>query len=128
MSRFGGINRRRSDEPNRPWLSYFGEVKKTGKSWITVTELIADDKSFDDDKSAQLSYSQSWLLVHYLMKEPRLAEFRSYSGGHSRAVDCQTTGRIRGKAPGIAQSARARPRSRAQAAVAIESGQLKNGL
>jgi hypothetical protein len=65
---------------NRPWLDY---LRKRSVPWITVTDLIATDKTFDDgdDATAQLSYAESWLLVHYLMKEPRLPAFRAYLAG-----------------------------------------------
>jgi Protein of unknown function (DUF1570) len=63
-------------EPNGPWLFCLRETKKT--DWIPITDLIAGDKSFDDEKTAQLSYAESWLMVHYLMKPPQLTKFRSY--------------------------------------------------
>jgi hypothetical protein len=64
---------------NGPWLDY---LRKRETPWIAIPDLVASDKSFDgDDKSAQQSYAESWLLVHFLMKEPRLTKFRAYLEG-----------------------------------------------
>ncbi len=66
--------------PNRPWLSCLRDAKNTNTPWIAIPKLLASDESFDDKKTAQLSYAESWLLVHYLMKEPQLPKFRAYLG------------------------------------------------
>jgi hypothetical protein len=71
----------RIGEPNGPWLSYLGEAKRTGTGWIPITELVADDTKFDDDKTAQLAYAESWLMVHYLLKPQQLPKFRAYLAG-----------------------------------------------
>ncbi len=68
-------------EPNRPWISFLNQARNTGTPWIPMAELVATDKSFDDDKTPELSYAESWLAVHYLMKEPQLPKFRSYLAG-----------------------------------------------
>lgn len=48
----------------------------------SVTELIGDDLRLRDDETKQVAYSESWLLVHYLMRTPaRLPQFRSYLEG-----------------------------------------------
>ena len=73
-------NRRRSARPNRPWLSCLRDAKNTNTPWIAIPKLVASDESFDDKNTAQLSYAESWLLVHYLMKEPQLPKFRAYLG------------------------------------------------
>jgi Protein of unknown function (DUF1570) len=67
-------------EPNRPWISFLNKARNSGTPWIPIADLAASDKSFDD-KTAELSYAESWLLVHYLMKEPQLAKFRTYLAG-----------------------------------------------
>jgi hypothetical protein len=66
---------------NIPWLEYL----KTRKiPWIPIPDLIAIDNTFDvgetdvDDKRPELSYAESWLLVHYLMRETQLPRFRAY--------------------------------------------------
>ena len=70
--------------PNRPWLSHLRNVRNTDKPWIPIHSLVSSDQTFDDDKTdddgknARLSYAESWLLVHYLMKEPQLPKFRAY--------------------------------------------------
>jgi hypothetical protein len=68
-------------EPNIPWLSHLNNVKAGGEN-IPIAELVASDKSFDDDKTAQVSYAESWLMVHYLMKSPQQTpKFRAYLAG-----------------------------------------------
>jgi hypothetical protein len=69
-------------EPNRPWIYHMNQARNTGTSWIPIANLVASDKSFDDKKTAELSYAESWLLVHYLMKSPQqLPKFRAYLAG-----------------------------------------------
>ena len=58
-------------EINGPWLVCLREAKQTDKPWIPIADLVADDKFFDDEKTAQLAYAESWLVVHYLMKGPQ---------------------------------------------------------
>jgi hypothetical protein len=68
--------------PNRPWLDCLNDARRAGTLRIPITDLVASDKSFDDENTAQLSYAESWLMVHYLMKSPdQLPEFRSYLAG-----------------------------------------------
>jgi hypothetical protein len=73
-SALGGTNPLRlkalRDENNRP------------KAWIPVADLLKDDKWFDDAGTEQLAYTESWLLVHYLLKkEGWLPKFRAYLEG-----------------------------------------------
>jgi hypothetical protein len=82
----------RIGELNGPWLFCLRDAKKTSNPWIPITELVADDKAFDDDETAQLAYAESWLLVHYLMKEPHLLQFRAYLGG--LAIPLEATRRV----------------------------------
>jgi hypothetical protein len=64
---------------NRPWLSFLIDARSTDKPWIPIPDLIADDKTFWDEKTQQLSYAESWLLVHYLMKtEAQRPKFQAY--------------------------------------------------
>jgi Protein of unknown function (DUF1570) len=68
-------------EPNIPWLSHLNQVKSSGES-IPIAELVASDKSFEDDTTAQISYAESWLMVHYLMKShEQTPKFRAYLAG-----------------------------------------------
>lgn len=49
--------------------------------WIPLRELITDDTVLQSGKALRvlLGYAQSWLLMHYLMKEPDLLpRFRDY--------------------------------------------------
>jgi hypothetical protein len=60
---------------NRPWL----QCLRASRSWIVIPDLVADDKTFWDEKTQQLSYGESWLLVHYLMKtDAQFPKFRAY--------------------------------------------------
>ena len=63
---------------NVPWLSYLKNAKTTAKPWIDIASLMADDSHFRDEQTMHLAYAESWLLVHYLMKPPRLAGFQAY--------------------------------------------------
>ncbi len=72
-------------EINGPWLVCLREAKQTDKPWIPIADLVADDKFFDDEKTAQLAYAESWLVVHFLMKGPQLARFRGYLRGLATA-------------------------------------------
>jgi Protein of unknown function (DUF1570) len=75
-------NKTKIGEPNRPWLFCLNAARNTDTPWIPITELVATDKTFDDEKTAQLSYAESWLMVHYLMKTPQqLPKFRAYLAG-----------------------------------------------
>ncbi len=56
------------------------------RSWIPIADLVADDETFWDEKTQQLSYAESWLLVHYLMKsQHQRPKFRSYLAGTAQA-------------------------------------------
>src|SRR5206468_2757990 len=55
--------------------------QRQGNKWIPVERLLADDGPIDGDGGAglqQLAYAESWLQVHWLMQEPRVAGFRNY--------------------------------------------------
>jgi hypothetical protein len=63
---------------NGPWLYCLRE----SRSWIAIPDLVAADGSFRDPKTEQLSYAESWLMVHYLMRsEVQRPKFRSYLAG-----------------------------------------------
>jgi Protein of unknown function (DUF1570) len=60
---------------NRPRLL----VLRATRSWIPIPDLVAGDETFWDEKTEQISYAESWLMVHYLMNaEAQRAKFRSY--------------------------------------------------
>ena len=53
--------------------------------WIPISRLLADDRVFDDPKTADLAYAESWLLVHHLLRQPEsLPRFRKYLAGFPR--------------------------------------------
>jgi hypothetical protein len=71
----------RIGEPNIGWLTFLKDSRNKGTPWIPITELFADDKKFDGD-TPELSYAESWLTVHYLMKSPQQTlKFRAYLAG-----------------------------------------------
>jgi hypothetical protein len=59
-------------------------------AWIPLRELLADDSVLRAGNSARimLGYAQSWLLVHYLLREPAtLPRFRKYLEAISQRVN-----------------------------------------
>jgi hypothetical protein len=68
--------------PNVPWLSCLTDAKRDGRR-IPISDLVTGDKAFEDEKTAQVAYGESWLMVHYLMKAPQLPKFRGYIAGLS---------------------------------------------
>jgi hypothetical protein len=64
---------------NRPWLDCL-KISETPR--ISLANLIASDKWFgEDDKTAQMAYAESWLLVHFLLKKERKGRFQAYLEG-----------------------------------------------
>jgi hypothetical protein len=50
-----------------------------GVKWIPLTTLLADDKRFEDQKTVQIAYAESWMFVYKMLKEPaRTTKFRAY--------------------------------------------------
>jgi hypothetical protein len=59
---------------NQPRL----QVLRGVADWIPIADLMADDKAFDE-KTGQLAYAESWLLVHYFLRsQNRVPRFREY--------------------------------------------------
>ena len=50
---------------NRAWLQFLLAAQQL----MPIADLLATDESFWKDKTQDLSYAQSWLLVHYLLKK-----------------------------------------------------------
>jgi hypothetical protein len=50
---------------NRPRVE---ELKKHGGDWIPVEQLLTRDALFEDPKTNQLAYAESWLLVYDLLR------------------------------------------------------------
>jgi hypothetical protein len=64
---------------NEPRLRGLLQSTDSEVPWIPLSELLADDKAFEDPKTVQLAYGESWLLVHHLLRTPsRLPRFREY--------------------------------------------------
>ena len=56
--------------------------------WIPIARLLADDNVFSDPKTADLAYAESWLLVHFLIRQPDwLPKFRDYLAGFPKPGD-----------------------------------------
>lgn len=50
--------------------------------WIPIGRLLTDDNVFDDPKTYEVAYAESWLLVHDLIRRPEnLPKFRAYLAG-----------------------------------------------
>ena len=76
---------------NGPWLTELRKAKQPGAAWLSVHDLIVDDKAIWDPDTQSLAYAESWLLVHYLMKtEPE--KFRAYLADLKNAT--QETNRV----------------------------------
>jgi Protein of unknown function (DUF1570) len=75
-------DRRAFGATNRARLKALKDAAGAGVSWIPMSELVADDAPFDNPKTAQLAYAESWLLVHFLIKTPDwLPKFQEYLVG-----------------------------------------------
>ena len=54
-------------------------ANKQGVKWIPLAKLIAEDKLFDDEKTQQIAYAESWLLVSKLLRDSsKLPKIRDY--------------------------------------------------
>ena len=54
-------------------------AQKAGGRWIPVKRLLADDLPMDEEKTQQVAYAVSSMLIHKLLKDPvRLPQFRDY--------------------------------------------------
>jgi hypothetical protein len=79
---------------NRPRLLGLIEGMGGGARWIPIARLLGDDKVFDDPRTSQLAYAESWLLVHYLLEtRDRLPKFQAYLAGPPKLADAQRIGR-----------------------------------
>ncbi len=55
---------------------------KDDAQWIPVERLLADDEVFREERTVDVAYAESWLLVHSLLKRPEsVAKFRAYLAG-----------------------------------------------
>jgi hypothetical protein len=67
---------------NVPRIRGMIQAGEEGTPWISIARLLNDDKIFEDPKSNQLAYAESWLLVHYLLEtKDRLPRFQAYLAG-----------------------------------------------
>jgi hypothetical protein len=63
---------------NRPRL----EALRDASDWIPIADLLADDKPFEDDRTTQIAYAESWVLMHHLLTNPtRRSGLRAYLTG-----------------------------------------------
>ena len=67
--------------PNRPWLSYLRDARNTALPGFPSRTWSPPTRRSTTTRPLELSYAESWLLVHYLMKEPQLPKFRAYLAG-----------------------------------------------
>jgi hypothetical protein len=67
---------------NRYRLKALMDAGEDKERWIPIAALLKDDKPFDDPKTQQLAYAESWLFAHYLLKTPdQLPKFQAYLAG-----------------------------------------------
>jgi Protein of unknown function (DUF1570) len=55
---------------NRPRLLAVRQASRGEVAWIELSQLFAEDRLFDDAKTEQLAYGQSWLLLNHLLQGP----------------------------------------------------------
>ena len=68
------------------------EAKRSVGKWTPIHDLIASDDAIWKPETQELGYAESWLLVHYLMKDAeQLPKFRAYLTDVNKA---QQKGRI----------------------------------
>jgi hypothetical protein len=76
---------------NQERLRNLAYGQRRGHSWIPVSQLLTDDTQLNDrtgDDLGNFGYAESWLLVHFLLKEPgRLPAFRNYLKGIADRTD-----------------------------------------
>jgi hypothetical protein len=71
--------KRKIGEKNDRRLLGLTLANKQGVKWIPISRLLAEDKLFDDEKTQQIAYAESWLLVSKLLNSSaRLPKFREY--------------------------------------------------
>jgi Protein of unknown function (DUF1570) len=85
-SAFGAVNNQR--------MYALAKEMNGGAPWIPISQLITDDAVFRKPETAQITYAESWALVHYLMEsEDRLPKFRAYLADLPRLGDPQAMSR-----------------------------------
>lgn len=86
-TKIGDVNKRRL-------LGLCPQGPRTPVTLTPVETLISDDERLRDDNTKQLAYSEAWLLVHYLMKTPKMQpKFKAYL----KAIQTQTDPNVRVK-------------------------------
>ena len=66
--------------PNRPRLKALIDSGNGASTWIPIDKLLSDDRVFEDEKTEQAAYAESWLLANHLLKRgsPQLTKFHAY--------------------------------------------------
>ncbi len=79
---YGPARGRRFGQVNRGRLEALRLGFREGLTWIPLKDLIADDSLLVQERTVQLAYAESWLLVDYLIgrraSRTRRRSFRSY--------------------------------------------------
>lgn len=64
---------------NSPRMSALSAAARDGESWIDLQTLITKDDVYEDPKTYQLAYSESWLLIWTMIDKPdKRAKLRAY--------------------------------------------------
>jgi hypothetical protein len=67
---------------NTPRLRAIDQAAVQSVPWISMAQLLSDDRVLDQETTGQLAYAEAWLLVHYLLRQPAwLPKFRTYLAG-----------------------------------------------
>jgi hypothetical protein len=64
---------------NRPRLEALVAEGQLEKTWIPLADLVRDDELVRDEKTQQVGYAESWVLMHYLVTTPgQLPRLKAY--------------------------------------------------
>jgi len=63
-------------------------AQRDGARWLPISRLLGDDGPLNDEKTQQVAYAESALLVHKLLRDPvRLPQFRAYLKAAPKSAD-----------------------------------------
>jgi hypothetical protein len=64
---------------NRPRLDALIGARNNAERWIPIADILANDDLVQNEKTGQLAYAESWLLVDFLFKNSAmLTKFKAY--------------------------------------------------
>jgi hypothetical protein len=64
---------------NGPRLQVLVDARNNGNRWIPIADILANDDLCQNQKTGQLAYAESWLMVHHLLNtSAQLPKFKAY--------------------------------------------------